>query len=198
MKKQILTGIIALGTAAGALAQGTITFDNGNQNASPTLGDQNHGSIYVNGALLNQDINLTFLAGPTAGSLATQVTLLLKDGSGAGDNTLLGNAGQFLDTTGGVYTLGVAGGAVAFYDVEAWLGQDTSYAAALLDGSATGTSGVFSGATGASGSPPGPPNSVGDYMPSFNVAATITPEPTTLALAGLGAASLLLFRRKKS
>jgi len=200
MKKQILAGILALGTAVGAFAQGTITFDNGNQNASPTLGDLTHGSIYVgpatNAVLLNQDINLTFLAGPTAGSLTTQITLLLKDGSAAGDNTALGTAGQFLDTTGGVYTPGVAGGAVAFYNVEAWLGQDTSYAAALADGSPVGTSGIFSGATGGGGTPPGPPNSVGDYMPSFTVVG-IVPEPTTLALLGLGASSLLLFRRKK-
>jgi len=161
MKKQILTGIIALGTAAGALAQGTVTFDNGGQNASPTPGDLNHGSIYTSipplspPILLNQDINLTFLAGSSAGSLATQVTLLLKDGSAVGDYSNLGTPGQFLDTAAGTYTVnGVAASGTAFFEVEAWLGQDTSYAAALADGSAVGTSGIYSGLTGGGTLPP--------------------------------------------
>jgi len=198
MKKQILTGILALGMAVGASAQGLVTFDNANANPAAGPSATTFGNIFVNGALLNQDINLTLLGGSSSSNLTTYVTLLLKDGSAAGDNTALGNLGQFLDPSGGVYAInGVPLGAAGTFEVEAWLGLDTSYAAALADGSAAGTSGIFTSVTGGNGTPALPPNSVGDGMPSFNVVPTISPEPTTFAMLGLGAASLLLFRRKK-
>ena len=43
--------------------------------------------------------------------------------------------------------------------------------------------------------PPGTPGSIGDTLGRFGVAPV--PEPTTFALAGLGAAALLIFRRRK-
>jgi hypothetical protein len=195
MKKQILTGILALGMAAGAFAQSTVTFDNANANAAGTITSSNFGSIYINGALLNQDINMTLLAGATAGSLSQLASITFANGLANGDNTALGIAGQFLDTSGNVYNItGVAGGGVGFYEIEAWLGSAPDYATALAQGAGHGQTPIFSGGTGGGGVPPGPPVSVGDYMPALLV---ITPEPTTLALCGLGAASLLLFRRKK-
>jgi len=203
MKKQILTGIIALGTAVGALAQGTVTFDNGNANAAAGPSAANFGLVFTGGSNapvpLGQDINLTLLGGASAGSLSTIATYLLADGTATLDWGFGQNPGQFADPNGNVYAVpGVALGGTGTFQVEAWLGQDTSYAAALADGSAHGTSGLYTSATGGGGSPPGAPISIGDAMPSFTLTLPgVVPEPTTFALLGLGASSLLLFRRKK-
>lgn len=201
MKKLILAGILALGMAAIASAQSTITFDNSNADPGATLASTNHGLIFIfktitTGVPLDQDVNITLLGGPTAGSLTQIASLTFANGLAQGDYTAFGTPGQFADLSGNVYNIpGVAGGGTAFFEIEAWLGNAPDFQSALGAGPALGSSGVFSGATGGGGVPPGPPLSVGDYMPSF--ALDPTPEPTTLALCGLGAVSLLLFRRKK-
>lgn len=74
----------------------------------------------------------------------------------------------------------------------------TSGLTAILDGSvaAIGWSNPFTYTTGASTlDPNGQTLFTGSGMNQFGVAPV--PEPTTLALAGLGAASLLIFRRRK-
>jgi hypothetical protein len=58
-----------------------------------------------------------------------------------------------------------------------------------------GFSGIFDSATQASSSVGVPNLNNGLYHGSFTIAPV--PEPSTLALAGLGGAALLLFRRKK-
>jgi len=200
MKKQILTGILALGTAVGALAQGTVTFDNGNANAAATPTSPNFGLVFTGGSNapvpLGQDINLTLLGGASAGAMANIATFLLADGTATLDWGFLQGPGQFSDPNGNVYNVpGVAASGTGTFQVEAWLGQDTSYAAALADGSAHGTSGIYTEVTGGGTIPPA---SIGDNMPSFTLTLPgVVPEPTTFALLGLGASTLLLFRRKK-
>jgi len=197
MKKQILTGIIALGTAVGAFAQGTVSFDNSNQSASPTPGDTHNGSIYVNGALLNQDINLALMGGNSSSNMSQIVALTFAAGTAQTDWSFNGTPGGFADPSGLTYAVpGVALSGTAFLEVEAWLGPDATYALAASHGFAVGISPIYQSGTGGGGVPvPALPVSIGDAMPSFN--ATVSPEPTTFALCGLGAASLLLFRRKK-
>jgi len=118
---------------------------------------------------------LTLLVGANAG----------YDNSGAATGAL--GLGYF---DGGVVTIpGYVSGPVSF---EIW--------AALPDGSFVGRSGSW---TESSISGPGnPAGSFGDagVMPNFLVAAANpVPEPTTLALAGLGGlASLVAFRRKQA
>jgi len=200
MKKQILTGIIALGTAVGAFAQGQVTFDNGGANTAATPTSPNHGLVFTGTALnpvpLSQDINLVLLGGPSAGNLSVIATYLLSDGTAALDYGFGANPGQFADPNGNVYNVpGVLAGGTGTFQVEAWLGLDTSYAAAIADGSAFGTSGTYTSATGGTTAAGAiPPVSIGDAMPSFLV--TAAPEPTTLALCGLGAASLLQKEQK--
>jgi hypothetical protein len=208
MKKPILISLTALSITITTHAQtsftGTVVLANDNANPAATLASSTFGLVFVgtanNPIPLNRDINLTFLGGNSVGSLSQIATLTFANGRAQGDYTTLQIPGQFLDLTGNVY--GVPSfastsptGLSAFFDVQAWLGNDTTYAAALADGSATGTSGIFEGPAGGLVNPvPFPPASIGDGMPSFLVT---TPEPTTLALCGLGAASLLLLRRKK-
>jgi len=206
MKKQILTGILALGTAVGAFAQGQISIDNINND--PTLatpGSSTAGVVYVgtNHTLLNADINITVMGGSTSSNLALVGSLTFANGLAQNDVIANGVPGQFADFNGGVYAVpGVALNGSAFIQLEFWFGNATSYAAALLANNVmTGISPVYSSLTGGGsvgGAPPNNPVDVGNTMPSVTlVAPTISPEPTTLALCGLGAASLLLFRRKK-
>jgi hypothetical protein len=200
MKKQLLTGIIALGAAAGAdAAQAWVTFDNSNGDPAATPSSTNFGLIFICGASsiipLNQDINLVLLGGPNAGSLSQIAALTFATGTAQTDWSFLQIPGQFADPKGLIYTVpGVAPGGTAFLEVEAWLGPDATYAEAVND-AAVGNSGVFQNATGGGGSPPGAPIDSGDGMPSFTVGEC--PEPTTFAFAGLSTAALLLFRRKK-
>jgi hypothetical protein len=202
MKKPIVGPLIALATALGAHAQtsltGTVSFDNLNANPAATLASSTFGMVFIGTSShpipLDQDINLTLLGGPSAGSLSLISSLTFANGLAPEDNTFVQAPGEFLDTTGNIYNVpGVAAEGIAFLQIEAWLGNDATFAAALSDGSPVGTSGIYQSHTGG-GSPPAVPVSVGDGMPSFLVPS---PEPTTLALCGLGTASLLLLRRKK-
>jgi len=72
-------------------------------------------------------------------------------------------------------------------------GAATSYAQAVADGYNAGISGLVPITLTTSADP----STIQDLtaLASFTV-GTVAPEPTTLALCGLGAASLLLFRRK--
>jgi hypothetical protein len=203
MKKLILSFLIVLSAIVGAYAQfnpiGTVSFDSLNANPAATLSSTSFGLVFTgtsnNPIPLNQNINLALLGGPNAGSLSLIAALTFANGLAQGDNTLLQVPGAFQDPSGAVYSVpGVPGGGIGFFEVEAWLGNDVTYAQAVGDLSPNGSSGIYSGFTGNGGIPPSIPVSIGDGMPSFLVT---TPEPTTLALCGLGAASLLLLRRKK-
>jgi len=198
MKKLILSVTALAACSVGAFAQGTILFDT-------TSGA---GTISINGALNTgttaQDINaeLLYSATGTAGSFAPLVTLLLSssntspDGqpgdiaAAAGDGTFF--KGYLQDQSGTVYTLPIAAGAGAFFEVEGWLGANTSsLAAAQAAGLANGTTAVFSETLTASTAPI---IASLNNMPALNLVSV--PEPSTLAMAGVGLASMLLLRRK--
>jgi len=193
---------MAVGIAAGVFAQGQITFDNGGA-TNFFVGATNAGAVFVKTgsttALVNQDINVALLGGASAGSLSQLAVLQLQgNGLGQGDVTGIGTPGVFTDLSGALITIpGTGANGNAFFQVEAWTGNALTYAAAQADGtSAWGITPVFVNPTGGT-APVAPADLTG--MPSLVLTTpTVTPEPTTLALCGLGAASLLLFRRKKS
>jgi hypothetical protein len=83
---------------------------------------------------------------------------------------------------------GIAGGANAFVQVVAWdVASGATYAAAGIKGASP----VFQVALGGAGNPPSTP-AVLTGLQSFS----LVPEPSTIALGLLGAAALLLRRRK--
>lgn len=186
MKKLIYSTLICLLAAASAFAQGQVNFGNlsgaSGLNAPITMGD---GTTRLSGAQYQAQL----LAGATAGSLTAVATSPFLTGGGAG---------YF---NGGVVTLaGIPGGTAGFFQVVVWnTTAGASYDLALASGleNAYGFSGVFSVVTGnPAGSPPTTPAALVGLQ-SFSLNAEIIPEPSTFALAGLGLAGLLLFRRRK-
>jgi len=180
--------------ATGAYAQGTIAVDNENFTSSSStatsgglffLATSPTTSVAYDGGTLN----ITVLGGATANSLTPIVTL---SGTGA---LVEVQAGVYADPTGNSYGIpGVPFQGSGFEQVEVWTGSATSYAAALAAGGASyATSPVFATTTGGPGTiPETPVDLVG--MPAVILN---TPEPSTIALGGLGAAALVLFRRRK-
>jgi hypothetical protein len=187
--KKLLLATFLVGLAAGAYAQGFIALDNNNNNnISPTA--TSNGLFFIdNGGgpvLVTQDFNASFYGGTDSANL-----ILIQSFFGAtatGDVTGLGQPGKFSDPTGASYP--VAGSTTtAFFRIEAWTGSATSYANATT----RGTSPVFGNGVAA------PPTPAPDFvnMPAIVMSGSVVPEPSTFALAGLGAAALLIFRRRK-
>jgi hypothetical protein len=197
MKKLFLSAALVAGLMSSVLAQGTIFFDNSN-NTSGSSSATSSGLFWVNTTgnpvILNQDVNAVLWASSTQGGTYTPlITLLLSNGTGLGDITSYGN-GIITDTSGASYFVpgSIANGTGWFY-IQAWLGTATSYAnagaVAKYDGSTT-AGGIFSAPLGGGSTPA---KSL-DTMPAV---VLVVPEPGTFALAGLGAAALLIFRRRK-
>jgi hypothetical protein len=199
MKKLILSVTALSACSLGAFAQGVITFNS----------SSGSGIVTINGAVAAQDINAELLFSTTAtGSFAPVSQLLLSssntssDGtpgfdpsdiiSAAGDITFKGT-GALYERYGNSFIIpGVGSGGTAFFEVEGWTGAYDTLAAAQASGqSAYGTSAVFSESLSAAGNPV---NASLNNMPTFNLVSV--PEPSTLAMAGVGLASMLFLRRK--
>jgi len=194
MKKLYLTAILCAAMAASALAQGTIVFDSSNATSWTTL----------QVGPTPDAISPTNL--PAAG--AWTAALLFAPGTTLGQpignfiqvGTTLGNNGYI---SGPTITIpsgdGEAAGASGVFIVEGWQGTFANYAAAAGPGGATflGQSVEFVNGTGNPTTiPPGTAASLTGWDGSL-ILVNPVPEPTTIALGGLGAAALLLFRRRK-
>lgn len=199
MKKLIATALLGALTSIATYAQGTVNFANAGVglNAPITLSDHS--------TKLSSTYQAILMAGPTATSLA-------QVGSVA---TFIGAAPGYFN--GGVTAVPtVTPGASGFFEVIAWdptLGGTTTGATAAQafaawqggKGNVWGASGYvygpgggetpFSNVTGGVGSPPTAASTL-TGLTSFSLAPPV-PEPSTFALAGLGAAALMIFRRRK-
>jgi len=121
-------------------------------------------------------------AGPTGGTLS-----MIASGN-------LAEAGYF--DLGAQVIPGVAGGGAADFQVKAWEGA-TTFAAATLTGTASWNQGSL-GSFDDSISPPPVKQGPELAMTALTIggSAPAVPEPTTIALGVLGAAALLIRRRK--
>jgi len=197
MKKLILSVTAIAGLAMGSFAQGVIYFD-GSNNTSTDPTATSEGRVFLNGVLdTGTDINASLLYSATPGgtflpvvnlSLASSASPtsspLGQTGAAAGDITFYGS-GQLLDNSGTAYIIpGIAAGGTAYFEVTG---------GAVVGGKTyTGSTAVFSEVLA---SATGQANDI-QGMGALNLTANIIPEPTSLAMAGLGIASMLVFRRR--
>ena len=146
-----------------------------------------------------QDLNLELLYGSTANTVNTPVVTLLLTSSAQPTSGALGGVysaagdisayGSILDNSGQEYNL--PGGVTDYFQVLAWAGNAPTFQAAIFAGEPlTGTSAIFTEAIGV-GSTSFPADITG-----VGVIALGIPEPSTLAMAGVGLASVVIFRRR--
>jgi hypothetical protein len=184
MKKIILTTLVASALAASSFAQGTIS-------AAISSGTN---LVRIDGvaATAAQNARVEILWAPQGTADVNQYVLL-----GAPISVGVPLAGFF---NGGVRTIpagtgfaGIAPGAIVSLVVRAWtLGSGATYDLAT----AKGRTNPFDFNTADPTAQPAPeaPSNMNGIFPGVNI---IVPEPSSMALAGLGAASLLIFRRRK-
>ena len=217
MKKLAFTAIAAT-VAAVTYGQGTIYVDNsantgvyngnGGSAANPTYSAAvtQNGLIFTTdttaqagtlggtsgSTLIGQDFSWALYGGTTDSSSALTLIATQTGSATSGDNA---SWGEIQDQTGAFYSVpGSTAGATVYLELYVWEGTSyTTYNAAKLGGDYVGDSGVFANPSGGSGSPPGPAS----YLDNVPDVLVTVPEPGTMALAALGGASLLMFRRKK-
>jgi hypothetical protein len=200
MKKSIVLAILGIAAAAGttAFGQGTVYFKNYFNSTSPTINFNASGIIPASKDGLavgpNLSAELLWFNGLTANPAAlTLVAGSLTPFGGSADGDVAGGAGLFIGpiVTLPGYVSGLATFQVAVFGTEG----ANSY---------SGTSGLFTmtPATGAQPAPGFNQVQVGvgsiQYNPGSYSVADAVPEPTTMALGGLGLAALMVFRRKQA
>jgi hypothetical protein len=186
MKKSIFIAVLGLGFVVASYGQGNINFQN-YYSSTQTTG-VSYGSGPSAGLFAGPEISAILLYGASTDTSVSQMTPLASSSTpfGLGAATQPGaigtGAGWF---SGGTFLIPGAAGGTFTFAIEA---IGTGY---------IGYSSIFTGATQATSTSPVPNIPAGLEQSSFVV--NPVPEPTTLALAGLGGlASLVAFRRKQA
>lgn len=202
MKKLLMTIAVAGLCACTLYGQGRVSFNNQSTFAPAdaiTIGTANMGAIGGNaGWGIGGDkyaVQLRWAPGVLASQAAFDAANPLSSGVFSGA-AFLANTGD-LATFSGFFDAGVVSaiGAPGTYTMQtlAWYNVgNATYNAAVAAGANAGRSGLFQVNVTAA---PTPVNST--VFSGFQVTGGIIPEPSTFVLAGLGIASLLLFRRRK-
>jgi hypothetical protein len=185
--------------ATSAFAQGTVVFNNGTGLVKQWTDPAN--STLINVPKGGGQVQLYWAAQGTA---YTPWTAALSSAAWQTANAgwKLENAIGFTTPAAGKFTGGTltlnplnAGGAID-YVVVGWTGNYASFDAALTASAMANVSSKFTSGTGnPTTSPPGTATPIADSFGGLTLQPI--PEPSTLALAGLGAAALLIFRRRK-
>jgi len=195
MKK--LAAMLCLGAmATGAFAQGIVNF----ANSATTLVSQtvNGQTSTISGAAGSYYFGLLVAAPGTTDPTAFTFTGVYATNSGVAAGRFVYNGAQVPATLWGP-------GVTKAYEIAGWsssMGHDFN-TAWLQPGGASGLFGLSAIGTGAAGGT----DASGNALPPFPLFGgtgitsgfdlTTVPEPTSMALAGLGAAALLIFRRRK-
>jgi hypothetical protein len=223
--KKLIIAVLSVTCAVSVFAQGTIVFNNrvvgsvvthvyAPLAANPGLsvigngaGDTASGSTDWTGWNV---IGANGIGGTYGGS-NTLAALLAAPGSNQPESSLqaasptttfrTGAAGGFVFPTTASLGNVLPDATVATLEMVAWDNSSGNYSTWTQASAAwkaglivAGESGRFNvAAIGGQANPA--PNLVG--LQSFNLYSNVVPEPSTLALAGLGAAALLIFRRRK-
>lgn len=197
MIKKLLLTLGMAGLAAGAYAQATVAFDNIAIPSSPNF--INPPFVQINGtnapnAAGSYTVALYWSSNSVAGGPAiapgTAGLNLVAQFTPAGPGL---PSGKFNATS---FTVnGLAGSSTGFFEVIGWNSSAANYAAALGANALIGATPVFSAPTGTAGNTSTTPGELLGWTANLNI--TAVPEPTTIALGGLGVAALLLFRRRK-
>ena len=191
MKKSIFVAVLGVGSVLASYAQGVVQF--GNYYSSTQTTGITYGNGPAAGMYAGNEISAILLFGASTATSIAQLTAIPSSASmcgylgvtGPSSGTAL-NQGLFLNSN----PVNVGTGTYAFAYEATGTYQGVTY---------TGFSGIIVVATQASSQSPIP--LMGPLFGPMNVSLTgvPVPEPTTLALAGLGGlASLVAMRRKQS
>jgi hypothetical protein len=220
MKKLILAAV-TLTTAAGVFAQGTVGFNNRIVGTGTMHVYSGPGARSGNGPG-DSPVGTTdwtgYLLIGTVGGLGGSTTftqLLGANGAGAAESSLVPSssppttfrtgaaAGTIQPTTSTFLNIPLDAAAASF-EMVVWDNTTGLYPTWAQASSAVASGIIFGGRSPEftlsqiGGTTFTPPNIVGggSTLTSFSIVTTV-PEPTTAALAGLSAAALLIFRRRK-
>jgi hypothetical protein len=211
MKKLILSVTMSAGFSLAGFAQGYISFD-GSNNSNPSPTATSSGLVFIDGARdTTQDINAELLYGTSPNiflnPMTPVVTLLLSSSNTSATSAAIGQTlsavgdirsyanGTLVDFSGTAYEIpNVPAGGTAYFQVQAWLGNYDTYYEARDAGAYAGVTDIFSEVL-ISGTLP--QTNYINNMPALDL-PTLVPEPSTLAMAGVGIGSMLIFRRRKA
>lgn len=199
MKKLLLT--VALSVAcAGAFAQGKVTFGNdslhllvfGANNLASASGV--NFSAYANQAIpqlgtANQQMQL-FTAQLWAGTSSASLSLATSVSAGQAGFA----DGRLANVS--VTLTGIPASSPAFFQVRFYETAGQNYASAVSGGYIAGESPIFQVTPGSITPNPIVSTTFGNWAPGA-ITVGVVPEPSTFALMGLGAAALMIFRRRQ-
>ena len=215
MKKAILA-LALVATGLTSFGQGYVLLTTGTRQVWDTLVSPIKPDAGLNFAFLWAPVGTTATITSLASTTATNGTTSVSSFATAWSDILNGgytlavnNANSSTVVTGTTSVGGInyntsatfavagttAGSSYSVYAI-AWSNAYSTPSAAQTAGAAVGWSSVFTYATGANSSAT-PLNFTAQGMNPFGL-AVVTPEPSTIALAGMGIASLLAFRRRNS
>jgi hypothetical protein len=203
MKKIFVTLALVTASALSMFGQGRVAFNNINSGNVITITNSSAFAAPGEGAAganVGSTYSIQLLWAPVA-TYNTEASFLAAVVGSSSGFAFFGTTGGSPGTDGaGLFDgstvpspVGTSMPAGAYtMQARAWYngGVFSTYALALAGNANTGYSSLFN--LTATASPTPAPNTI---FPSFQVA--LVPEPSTFALAGLGAAALMIFRRKK-